>query len=611
MVLRRALSLISILCLQAFAAAWAQVTIVISRVPDNTPKEDTLYLAASINSWDPGNRAYQFEREADGSYRLNLPQAQMPFVYKITRGNWTRVEGDVNGNKLGDREIPVFQKPPFVANIQVLSWEDLSKSQTWNITVQSIPATTPPDASLYLSGSFNGWSPNDPAYRLQRQDDGSYTVHVPRMADTLTYKFCRGRWSTVERRDNGKSVPNRLAIWKGPAATDITVTIDAWQDIPGGRSTLLIVVLAALGLTGMLFLSALFAAPNREMKSIWPLTAFLGLISLACFARLSVYDHSLLALQPWLYPFSDIVLVLYGPALYLLIRSVMGIPAMPKLLVGLFAFGLAGMLLVSLPMIAAPKADFLRGVAIGRFADLYRICGGVCTLYNVGLLLACYRLVSPSRASTLREERYRMARSYAIVSLVWAAFLVGVWLFADLFYLIDFSLFKASTGMVDALVDLLWVLMGMSVLVQGYLYLRNPALFQSQRGVSVEVMKERPNDDLADFVQRLTEYMKNDKPFLNPRLTLDDLAEGMHINLSTLSWVLHEGVGQNFYDYINRYRIDAFLTRIKQEKYKHYTFLAVAFESGFNSKTTFNRVFKKHMDKTPREYLGASEEADI
>jgi AraC-like DNA-binding protein len=86
-----------------------------------------------------------------------------------------------------------------------------------------------------------------------------------------------------------------------------------------------------------------------------------------------------------------------------------------------------------------------------------------------------------------------------------------------------------------------------------------------------------------------------------PELTLPELAARVGTNTSVLSRVINTGFGQNFNDYINEYRIREAERKLRDPRYRNYTLLAIALESGFNSKSTFNRVFKKLRGTTPRE----------
>jgi len=109
--------------------------------------------------------------------------------------------------------------------------------------------------------------------------------------------------------------------------------------------------------------------------------------------------------------------------------------------------------------------------------------------------------------------------------------------------------------------------------------------------------------DADRYQQLLLQYMKTDKPYLKNKLTLDQLAEAIEIPSHHLSQLLNERLGQNFFDFINRYRIDEFKSQIGIPENQNLTLLGIALNCGFNSKATFNRIFKKHTGFTPTEYM--------
>jgi adenylate cyclase len=106
---------------------------------------------------------------------------------------------------------------------------------------------------------------------------------------------------------------------------------------------------------------------------------------------------------------------------------------------------------------------------------------------------------------------------------------------------------------------------------------------------------------------KLDTMMANENPWLNPSLNLTDLAEGISVTSNILSQVLNEFMKKNFYDYINTFRLEYFLKLSKENRYKNYTLLALAYECGFNSKTTFNTFFRKTMKTTPSDYFRKEE----
>ncbi|TAE14572.1 MAG: AraC family transcriptional regulator [Bacteroidetes bacterium] len=91
--------------------------------------------------------------------------------------------------------------------------------------------------------------------------------------------------------------------------------------------------------------------------------------------------------------------------------------------------------------------------------------------------------------------------------------------------------------------------------------------------------------------------------YQDAELSLPQLAQKLHINIPLLSKIINKGFGLNFNDFINQYRIKAVITCLQAGKHKTHTLLGIAFECGFNSKTTFNRAFKKQTSLSPQEYI--------
>jgi AraC-like DNA-binding protein len=103
--------------------------------------------------------------------------------------------------------------------------------------------------------------------------------------------------------------------------------------------------------------------------------------------------------------------------------------------------------------------------------------------------------------------------------------------------------------------------------------------------------------------QQLTGSMTNQKLFSDSELTLSSLAKTLDVHPNHLSQVINSYEGKNFYDYINYYRVEEFKKLAPRPDNKNYTLLSMAYECGFNSKTSFNRNFKKVTGISPSEYL--------
>lgn len=117
-------------------------------------------------------------------------------------------------------------------------------------------------------------------------------------------------------------------------------------------------------------------------------------------------------------------------------------------------------------------------------------------------------------------------------------------------------------------------------------------------------VKSGLNEDAAkDLHLRLKYLMNDEKLFTEPELNLSDLAARLDIHPNYLSQVINEMEGVNFYDYINYLRINEFKRLISLPENQKYTLLALAYDCGFNSKSSFNRFFKKATETSPSEYV--------
>ena len=111
-----------------------------------------------------------------------------------------------------------------------------------------------------------------------------------------------------------------------------------------------------------------------------------------------------------------------------------------------------------------------------------------------------------------------------------------------------------------------------------------------------------------EYLKRLLSCMETEKPYKDGDLTLQKLADKLSIPASHLSQIINERLEQNFFDFINRYRVKEVQRLFEDPSKKHYSLLAIAEEVGFNSKSTFNAAFKKHANMTPSEFRKVKDE---
>ena len=117
------------------------------------------------------------------------------------------------------------------------------------------------------------------------------------------------------------------------------------------------------------------------------------------------------------------------------------------------------------------------------------------------------------------------------------------------------------------------------------------------------------DEQAEEYLNTLLMFMDQEKPYLNGDLTITDLSRKTGIPRHYITEVLNEKHGRNFFTFVNEYRVREVISRLGDPRYQHYTILAIAFDSGFNSKSTFNTFFKAYTGKTPSDFRQQMEKA--
>jgi AraC-like DNA-binding protein len=125
---------------------------------------------------------------------------------------------------------------------------------------------------------------------------------------------------------------------------------------------------------------------------------------------------------------------------------------------------------------------------------------------------------------------------------------------------------------------------------------------QNERLTPTNSPSALPTNNYTEWKSKIEQLFIEQKLYLEPELSLSDLATKLKTNTSVLSAAINQNFGKNFNDFVNEYRVEEVKRLLKDPTYAHLSLLGVALECGFNSKSTFNRAFKKFTGQSPKEF---------
>ena len=325
--------------------------------------------------------------------------------------------------------------------------------------------------------------------------------------------------------------------------------------------------------------------------------------------------HYLYPLAPNLAMILSMTLYLSFPAMYLYIKSSLytDYRFQYKELLHLIPFLTVNLVFVPYYYLYNINPEFAPEKALSSFNDII-IPINYFMLHALGIsyLVAAYLLLR--RYKKLFLENFSNADTNKYTYLFQLIIIIGV---ADLISLIkNFAMFNRWLDIYEyaiilvnfvALIMICWIV---------YKALKSPELFIgiSTKTLPVgDIIKEgvrnRPNtNDHGESnsdnseISRLEACMNETKPYLNPSLTINNLANHLNLPVKELSILINHTMGLHFFDFVNEYRIEYAKNLLLNEELNDHTVLEILYDAGFNSKSSFNTEFKKRTGVTPTEY---------
>lgn len=262
--------------------------------------------------------------------------------------------------------------------------------------------------------------------------------------------------------------------------------------------------------------------------------------------------------------------------------------------------------LISLPVFfysGAEKIEFIKKMILNEEPLVFNIIQWIVPFQGI-----VYTILTIKTVSDYNKKIKHNYSNIEKINLGWLKYLaigtVTIWTIVAAVYLVHI--------ITDYKTDIGYILhFSISILIYsvGYFGLKQPEIFMRPQETesaeeNYEKYKKSGLDETASekIKNKLIDVMNNEKPYLDSDLTLNKLAEILSVSNHHLSEVINTKLNQNYYDFINKYRVEEFIGRLKDPANDKYSLISLAFDSGFKSKTSFNTIFKKLTNKTPSEY---------
>lgn len=354
----------------------------------------------------------------------------------------------------------------------------------------------------------------------------------------------------------------------------------------------LIILLGAL--QGLMLFVSVMRLKKGSIKTNKFLAFFILVISVTLLGRFYYTSPNISLAEYKVLFLGDLIIFLYGPLLYFYLIKLFSLKS--KLKTWIHFIPVALYTIFTLPFLVADREGFIE--LSRNIGDIFRIMEIFAILQNLFYLILNWRTLNNFE----KESELTLSYSYQIKFYKWIQILIVIALASWIFSLVvsEFGpdYFSGYLGY-----HLVWIVLSGAVIALGYYTMNNPEIFNLEVNLKKSENSVFNNEQLIQLSARLEEIMNSAKPYLEPKLTLAELADKCGLSTHQLSRVINERYEKNFFEYINSFRVEEFKHLVKKDPAENLTLLAVAYQSGFNSKTTFNTAFKKITSQTPKEYL--------
>lgn len=376
----------------------------------------------------------------------------------------------------------------------------------------------------------------------------------------------------------------------------------------------------AAAIHGFIFAMVLFTS----RKGYYTTNIILGILILSLSIELftsidKIFPQNIISIK------TNPIIFLYGPLLYLyillatrknkkefhsFIYAVLPVYCIPLVLYTYQYMAFSFHNSTGINILSDPKEHILG-------TDIFSFSPVVIALFivNTGI----YLVLSLKEVKNFSEEIKSVYSNIQKVTYIWINIMLYIWIGLILLFIL-FSLLRIFNifRITDAYTIIRFTI-AIVIFLIGYFNLRHPLFFDysledqnppnnhtqsnqdslNQKKNSGDILEQSDNSQKK---QKIVYHMENEKPYLNSDLTINELSQQLGMHYKTLSRIINNEFHCSFYDFINKYRINEVKQKLGDFQMSTSPIINIAYECGFNSKSSFNTLFKKFTGCTPSDY---------
>ena len=236
---------------------------------------------------------------------------------------------------------------------------------------------------------------------------------------------------------------------------------------------------------------------------------------------------------------------------------------------------------------------------LNKSSDLTDSYGDYIIIIQLAIVL-CIQLIrirNYERLTSLyNNQQIRLEFAWLKILLLCLLLVIIPWIYYTYLYMLDEDVIYMPMDLIVSII----------IYIMGYIGMHKLNILSERKKIRLSIIKSSKSSSINksknNHIIKLEEIVSNNKRYLDSNISLEQLSEELQLSKSHLSRIINTEIQMSFSDYVNSLRVSEAKKLLLNSEFSNYTLVAIGLESGFNSKTTFNTVFKKYVGKTPSQF---------